>query len=242
MSDSDVTRGSKFHDGLANSWNDSYQRGGFKKRLGFVRRFISPVVGPGQYWLDAGCGGGILTLELSKLGACGLAVDGSPEMIGAAIREVGPLSDRFTFKRIVSISSIDVTDASFDGVLCSSVVEYVDSIDEVLFELNRVLKAGGKLILSVPNKNSLIRRIQKLVRHSGLTIGLDLFPYLGVSMNDFSKVDLIRRLGKCGFLALTLEGFDPILPKAFTRVLPPALYFVVAEKVATANSTSGMST
>lgn len=231
MNESGVTRGSKFHDGLANSWNDSYQRGGFKQRLAFIRRFIAPVVISGDHWLDAGCGGGILTLEMSELGANVLGVDGSQEMIDAAIRQVGPLSDRVAFKRIVSIASIDVAEASFDGVLCSSVLEYVDSIDETLFELNRVLKIGGKLILSVPNKYSLIRRIQKLIRHGGLSIGCDLFPYLGVSMNDFTKGDLIRRLDECGFLALTTEGFDPIIPKAFNRVLPPALYFVIAEKV-----------
>jgi hypothetical protein len=51
-------------------------------------------------------------------------------------------------------------------------------------------------------------------------------------MNDFAKGDLIQRLSGCGFLALTLEGFDPIIPKAFNKVLPPALYFVVAEKFA----------
>jgi len=174
----------------------------------------------------------VLTLEISKLGARGLAVDGSREMINAAISQVGPLSDRFTFEKIASISSINAAEASFDGVLCSSVVEYVDSIDEVLSEFNRVLKMGGKLILSVPNKNSLVRRIQKLIRHCGLSIGLDLFPYLSVSMNDFAKGDLIQRLSGCGFLALTLEGFDPIIPKAFNKVLPPALYFVVAEKFA----------
>lgn len=155
-------------------------------------------------------------------------------MINAAIRDVGPLCDRFIFERIVSISSIDVADASFDGVLCSSVVEYVDNIDEALLELNRVLKIGGKLILSVPNKYSLIRRMQKLIRHFGRAIGLDLFAYLGVSINDLSSFDLIRRLEECGFLAHTVEGFDPVLPTALIKtVLPPALYFVVADKVST---------
>src|ERR1017187_3215937 len=124
MNEPAVTRGSKFHDGLANSWNDNYLRGGFKKRLAFIRQFISPFVVPGQHWLDAGCGGGILTLDLARLGARGLAVDGSQEMIDAAIRQIGPISDKFAFRRIVSISSIDVTDASFDVALCSSVIEY----------------------------------------------------------------------------------------------------------------------
>jgi ubiquinone/menaquinone biosynthesis C-methylase UbiE len=228
-----VTDGYKFHDALANSWNDNYQRGGFKKRLAFVRELLLPVVIPGQYWLDAGCGAGILTLEMSKLGAYGLAVDRSSEMISAAITKVGPLSTGFTFKKVVSISTIEVADERFDGVLCSSVIEYLDDIDEALFEMNRVLKIGGKLILSVPNKNSLIRRIQKFMRHTGRVIDLDWFPYLGVSINEFSRFDLLQHLRRCGFLPVTLQGFDPLLPKQFVRVSPPALYFVCAEKVST---------
>lgn len=231
MNEAGATGGSRLHDELADSWNNKYQRGGFKKRLAFVRRLFATVIAPGEHWLDAGCGGGILTLELSKLGARGLAVDGSQAMINAAITQVGPLSDRFTFKSIASISAIDVGEASFDGVLCSSVVEYVDSFDNTLLEFNRVLRMGGKLILSVPNRNSLVRRTQKWIRQGGLSIGLDLFPYLGVSINEFTNSDLIQRLGRCGFMASTFEGFDPVLPKIFNKVLPPALYFIVAEKV-----------
>ena len=228
---SQISQGSKFHDGLAAYWNDGYQRGGLKKRIAFVRKMLSSSVIPGQRWLDAGCGGGILTLELSKLGARGLAVDGSTQMINAAIREVKPLCENFAFERIVSISTINIADASFDGVLCSSVVEYVDNVDDALFELNRVLKNGGTLILSVPNKNSLIRRVQKLIRRFGQARGRDLFPYLGVSINDFYRADLIRRLGGTGFRVHTVEGFDPVLPSVLIKtVLPPALYFVIAEK------------
>ncbi|MFZ2087570.1 MAG: methyltransferase domain-containing protein [Desulfobaccales bacterium] len=41
-------------------------------------------------------------------------------------------------------------DASFDGVLCSQVLEHVDRPEEVIGELGRVLKPGGTGLISVP--------------------------------------------------------------------------------------------
>lgn len=227
----DRARGAQFHDRLAGSWNDNYSKGGFRKRLAFVRRLMGSLVLPGEVWLDAGCGGGILTVELSTLGARGLAVDGSPGMIDAAIRDAGPVTDGFTFKTVASISAIQVEDATFDGVLCSSVVEYVENVDETFGEISRVLRPGGKLVLSVPNRSSLVRRAQKLIRFAGRSVGLDPFPYLGVSANDFARNDLIRRLGEHGFAVRAVEGFDPLVPAPFNKVVPSALYFAVAEKI-----------
>lgn len=41
-------------------------------------------------------------------------------------------------------------DASFDGVLCSQVLEHVFTPDEFLREIGRVLRPGGNLVLAVP--------------------------------------------------------------------------------------------
>ena len=46
--------------------------------------------------------------------------------------------------------SIPFDDASFDAIICNQVLEHVFSPDSFIRELHRVLKAGGKLILSVP--------------------------------------------------------------------------------------------
>ena len=94
MAHSDTANGVRFHEGLAVSWNNKYKRGGFKKRLALFRRVLSRVVLPGEHWLDAGCGAGILTLEMSGLGATGLAVDGSQQMIEAAVRHAAPFFNR----------------------------------------------------------------------------------------------------------------------------------------------------
>lgn len=42
------------------------------------------------------------------------------------------------------------SDAEFDSILCNQVLEHVFNPDEFLGEINRVLKTGGKLLLTVP--------------------------------------------------------------------------------------------
>jgi len=41
-------------------------------------------------------------------------------------------------------------DAAFDSILCNQVLEHVFNPDEFLGEINRVLKPGGRLLLTVP--------------------------------------------------------------------------------------------
>jgi SAM-dependent methyltransferase len=41
-------------------------------------------------------------------------------------------------------------ESSFDGAICNQVLEHVFNPDEFLHEINRVLKLGGKLLLTVP--------------------------------------------------------------------------------------------
>ena len=53
----------------------------------------------------------------------------------------------------------------------------------------------------------------------------------GVSTNDFTTGELIRTLRKHRFVVHTLAGFDPLVPRLLAGVVPPALHFVVSEKV-----------
>ncbi len=51
---------------------------------------------------------------------------------------------------VSDITSIPVSDNAFDVVMCIEVLEHVPNPVDALTELNRVLKPGGKLILTAP--------------------------------------------------------------------------------------------
>ena len=51
--------------------------------------------------------------------------------------------------RVINIESIDFADGSFDGVVCSHVLEHVDD-RSALAELHRVLKPGGLALIMLP--------------------------------------------------------------------------------------------
>jgi SAM-dependent methyltransferase len=51
---------------------------------------------------------------------------------------------------VASLDALPVSDASFDAVLCTEVLEHVRHPESVLAELARVLVPGGRLCLTVP--------------------------------------------------------------------------------------------
>ncbi len=50
------------------------------------------------------------------------------------------------------IEALPFADGSFDGVICSEVIEHVDAPRRALIEVTRVLAPGGRLALSVPRR------------------------------------------------------------------------------------------
>ena len=103
----------------------------------------------GRDVLDAGCGVGYGTALLAGGGAASaLGVDVSAGAIEAARAEAG---GRAQFE-VADIERLDVPDASFDLVTCFEVIEYVEHPELALDELRRVLRPGGLLLISSPNR------------------------------------------------------------------------------------------
>jgi 2-polyprenyl-3-methyl-5-hydroxy-6-metoxy-1,4-benzoquinol methylase/glycosyltransferase involved in cell wall biosynthesis len=227
--------GVRFHDQLASTWSEGYAREGFSRRLAFIERLLHDLVQPEARWLDAGCGSGVLTRRLAALGAAGDAVDGSAEMIREAqhMAAIGNPEARFAYRLIETIEHLDSPDQEYDGVLCSSVIEYVDSPSAALAELARVLKPGGTLVLSVANRHSLIRFVQRCARSLFARFGKDMFGYLDVSRTTHSRRQICAALSAHGIRIDTVLGFDPVLPRWLARAVPPALIFAIGTKPAT---------
>lgn len=129
---------------LGKDLNESNRQAWLKEALAALPR--------GSRLLDAGAG------ELKNRRHCGHLDYVSQDFcqyqgqVGAAINE-GLQTAQWDTSRIDLVSdigSIPAPDESFDAVLCSEVLEHVPEPTRALDEFARLLKRGGKLILTAP--------------------------------------------------------------------------------------------
>lgn len=100
----------------------------------------------GHRILDAGCGSGPLAAALSAKGAVVTGFDASPAMVELARHRLGEDADL----HVSDLSQpLPFGDNAYDDVVASLVLHYLRDWAEPLAELRRVLKTGGRLILSV---------------------------------------------------------------------------------------------
>jgi ubiquinone/menaquinone biosynthesis C-methylase UbiE len=100
----------------------------------------------GRRILDAGCGSGPLFAALRDKGAVMTGIDKSAGMLQLARRRLGDDADL----QVAELGSrLPFPDGTFDDVMASLVLHYLEDWGPALAELRRVLKPGGRLIVSV---------------------------------------------------------------------------------------------
>src|SRR5215469_8357421 len=100
----------------------------------------------GRRILDAGCGSGPLSAELRDRGAVVTGIDISAGMLELARRRLG---DDVRLQQADLESPLPFDDSSFDDVVSSLVLHYLEDWTAPLAEFRRVLTSGGRLIVSV---------------------------------------------------------------------------------------------
>lgn len=224
-----IVPGARFHDELAASWTSAYESGSFNRRLRFFLPYLDRVVDQGSRWLDAGCGSGVMARQLAMRGAHVTALDASPAMIAQG-RNTQPANSQIDFQLVETIESLPFPDGAMNGILCSSVLEYVDEPRAALQEFSRVLAPGGMAVITVPNRWSLIRSGQAIARGCGKLLGRSWFSYLGVSKQSFAAQELGRLLSDSGFVVEEIAGFSPFIPKVLVPLRMGALWLAVARR------------
>jgi 2-polyprenyl-6-hydroxyphenyl methylase/3-demethylubiquinone-9 3-methyltransferase len=219
-----------YHASLAKEWEGRYRKQQFQMRRTVLLRSLEGRNLKGTLWLDAGCGSGTLARWLANHGCSVLGVDAASEMVTAAIQaaECEDYADRLGFVRIATIARLALDADSLDGVLCSSVLEYVSDPRACLTEFARVLKPGGLLLVSVPNRNSVVRQIQLACHRAGETLGQRWCEFLNYSRHHYSKRDFQELLAEAGFSSEKLVPFGAPLPGLAqrSRYWAPLLMFV----------------
>ncbi|MGE4291756.1 MAG: class I SAM-dependent methyltransferase [Desulfovibrio sp.] len=169
---------------------------------------------------EASAGKGELAYELSQLGH-DLTVS---SLGGGALKFGGLVADAVNLEK-----NLPYGDSVFDVIICREVVEHIDSVYRLFGEFNRVLKPGGVLVLTFPNKISLRSRFYHLL--TGFCYGmkspinLDVpFGEAHVNLKSYPEIDyLLRKQG----LAVENVG-SSYLPKsmyAFAFLHPFVLLF-----------------
>jgi len=104
--------------------------------------------------LDVGCGSGELLNHLKDLRLSFkkvYAIDTIPE-----VERLNGKFDGCEFLR-QDITSTKFHSEQFDAVTCLDVLEHIPQIDTALSEIYRLLKSGGRLIISAPTENFLYK-------------------------------------------------------------------------------------
>ncbi|MEO3887775.1 class I SAM-dependent methyltransferase [Nonomuraea sp. B5E05] len=100
----------------------------------------------GRRILDAGCGSGPLFAELRDRGAIVTGVDASAGMLEMARQRLGTDADL----RVADLAGpLPFANDAFDDVIASLVLHYLEDWGPTLAELRRVLKPGGRLLVSI---------------------------------------------------------------------------------------------
>jgi len=208
-----------FHGQLAASWERRYEKRSFQARQAVLVECLESRDLAGTSWLDAGCGTGTLSRFLAGRGCRVLGVDAAMAMVEVADQLAlhGDQSVHLKFERVETIAQLPLANEACDGVLCSSVLEYVSDVDACLREFARVLRPGGLLLVSVPNRHSIVRLTQAGCFRLGKWLGRSWIAFMDYSRNQYSANEFERRLGASGFLSERIVAFGSPLPVCAQR-------------------------
>jgi len=203
-----------FHDQLASTWEGHYKSKAFLSRVEAMDEALGERDLHGERWLDAGCGSGTLTRWLAGRGAEATGVDGAPGMVRVAkeMAQSQGYEDSMQFQ-VANVGALPFADGAFDGVLCSSVLEYADVPEDYLKEIARVTKPGGSLLISVPNAESVVRLGLRIAFTLTNMIGRPRPQYMAHSHHQYSRSQFRALLRAHGYQSDYTAAFGSGMPK-----------------------------
>jgi malonyl-CoA O-methyltransferase len=179
-----------------------------------VREALGDVSGLAA--LDLGCGTGRHTLWLAGAGAAVTAVDFSLGMMEKARAKPGAEKVRFLAHDLHE--RLPFPDGAFDAVVSGLVLEHLHDLDAFFAEARRVLKPGGRAVVSGMHPAMFLKGVQ--ARFTDPETGEKVQP----GSVEHSIGDLVMAAVRAGF---ALEGIDERPPDAdFATRYPRAEKYV----------------
>jgi len=157
--------------------------------------------------LDVGCGGGLLSEPMCRMGADVTAIDASKKNIEVA--KIHAKKDKLKIKYICTSPDNYKTDIKYDVILNMEIVEHVEDINVFIKSCSKLLKKNGIMFVATLNKT--------LKSYLFAILGAEYFlRWLPIGTHDWEKFikpeDLIDILKKNNLTLDELHGmkFDLI--------------------------------
>lgn len=146
---------SKYREYRLENWRVSYIKRIFKS-LGIV-----PGSMKGDAFLDIGVGGtGYTVIEAARMGYRAIGIDISVEGMRRAYSFAKQSLDSDSYALcdfiVCSADHLPFRDKAFSKSCSIAVLEHIPNDDEVIKEISRVMKSGGRVFITVPNTYSRI--------------------------------------------------------------------------------------
>jgi 2-polyprenyl-6-hydroxyphenyl methylase/3-demethylubiquinone-9 3-methyltransferase len=195
-------------------------------RLAYVERWQSLA---GAKVLDVGCGGGLLTEAMAHRQAQATGIDLSAQLIDVArlhLLESGVQADY----RVVAVETLaEAESAQYDAITCMEMLEHVPDPHAILQACHRLLKPGGRLMLSTLNRTP----TAFLLAIVGAEYAARLLPKGTHDYRSFIKPsEMADSLRAIGFRLLDISGlrYNPLSKKASIGSDTSVNYLMCAEK------------
>jgi 2-polyprenyl-6-hydroxyphenyl methylase/3-demethylubiquinone-9 3-methyltransferase len=129
-------------------------------RVGYIREILHERCAEpfGKSALEVGCGGGILSEEIARMGYNVTGVDPSGPSLQTAAEHARAGGLRIRYQEGTG-ESIPYPDGTADAVFCCDVLEHVCDLPKVISEIRRVLKPGGYFFYDTLNRTVLSRLV-----------------------------------------------------------------------------------
>lgn len=157
----------------------------------------------GEVVLDLGSGGGFdCFLAANAVGESGkvIGVDMTPEMITLARENAEKNGYKNVEFRLGEIENLPVADSTVDAVISNCVINLSPEKEKVFAEAYRVLKPGGRLMVS---DIVLLKALPEEVRES-------VDAYVGCIAGAVLKDEYIGGIKHAGFTGIRIEGETPV--------------------------------
>lgn len=159
---------------------------------------IINLVGRDKRVLDVGCGSGYLGAEFRKRGCFVAGIEQDPGRSANARK----LLDEVYAQDVQDPDKMPFKEGSFDVIVFADILEHLCRPDEIVSQFRRFLKAGGFIVVSVPNICRIDMRLKMLFGRFEYDEG-------GIAdkthLRFFTKDSICRLLAGAGYRVETIQ-------------------------------------